>query len=62
MSDSTSTAFQPFFLSFYRVHNLATQFFIRMWSDSGATSTDFNRVASLVASQWVQEKLYLNFL
>ena len=29
------------------------QFFIRMWGDSGATGTDFIRVASLVASQYV---------
>lgn len=34
------------------------QFFIRMWSDSGATGTDFNRVASLVASQYVWEKFF----
>lgn len=48
---STSTTFQPFFLSFYRVHALALQFFLRMWSDSGAATTDFSRVASLVRSQ-----------
>ncbi|CAK5267685.1 unnamed protein product [Mycena citricolor] len=48
---STSIAFQPFFLDFYRVHALATRFFIRMWSDSGAAAGDFARVAALVRSQ-----------
>ncbi|KAF7294500.1 ELMO domain-containing protein [Mycena kentingensis (nom. inval.)] len=48
---STSTTFQPFFLDFYRVHSLATDFFIRMWSESGASSDDFTRVAALVRSQ-----------
>ncbi|CAG8702662.1 15517_t:CDS:2, partial [Acaulospora colombiana] len=43
--DSTSTSFQPFFLSFHRVHALALQFFLRMWNESGATSTDFSRFA-----------------
>lgn len=51
--DSTSTTFQPFFLNFYRVHALATHFFIRMWNESGATRGDFSRVAALVRSQWV---------
>ena len=51
--DSTSTTFQPFFLDFYRVHCLATQFFIRMWSESGAASGDFTRVVALVRSQYV---------
>ncbi|KAF8906223.1 ELMO/CED-12 family-domain-containing protein [Gymnopilus junonius] len=48
---STSTTFQPFFLDYYKVHFLATQFFIRMWSESGAASDDFTRVAALVRSQ-----------
>lgn len=48
---STSTTFQPFFLEFHKVHSLATQFFIRMWSESGATSGDFTRVVALVRSQ-----------
>ncbi|KAJ7612462.1 ELMO/CED-12 family-domain-containing protein [Mycena polygramma] len=48
---STSTTFQPFFLDFYKVHSLATHFFIRMWSESGAASGDFTRVAALVRSQ-----------
>ncbi|KAJ7574456.1 ELMO/CED-12 family-domain-containing protein [Mycena floridula] len=54
---STSTTFQPFFLDLYRVHSLATQFFLRMWVDSGAvvdksaTDSDFARVATLVRSQ-----------
>jgi hypothetical protein len=51
--DSTSTTFQPFFLDFYRVHGLATHFFIRMWSESGAASGDFTRVVALVRSQYV---------
>ncbi|KAL1733972.1 ELMO/CED-12 family-domain-containing protein [Schizophyllum commune] len=54
---STSTAFQPFFLDFARVHALATQFFIRMWTESGAATDsnasrdDFNRIVALVRSQ-----------
>ncbi|KAK6992173.1 ELMO/CED-12 family-domain-containing protein, partial [Favolaschia claudopus] len=48
---STSTTFQPFFLDFYKVHSLATHFFIRMWGDSGAASGDFSRVSALVRSQ-----------
>jgi engulfment/cell motility protein 1 len=48
---STSTTFQPFFLDFYRVHCLATHFFIRMWSESGAAAGDFTRVVALVRSQ-----------
>ncbi|KAF8892151.1 ELMO/CED-12 family-domain-containing protein [Infundibulicybe gibba] len=48
---STSTTFQPFFLDFYKVHSLATHFFLRMWSESGAAFGDFPRVAALVRSQ-----------
>lgn len=48
---STSTTFQPFFLDFQRAHALATNFFIRMWGDSGAETDDFGRVAALVRSQ-----------
>ncbi|KAJ3786872.1 ELMO/CED-12 family-domain-containing protein [Lentinula aff. detonsa] len=48
---STSTTFQPFFLDFYKVHALATNFFLRMWSESGAASGDFARVVALVRSQ-----------
>ncbi|KAF8159524.1 ELMO/CED-12 family-domain-containing protein [Crassisporium funariophilum] len=48
---STSTTFQPFFLDFHKVHCLATHFFIRMWSESGAASGDFTRVVALVRSQ-----------
>lgn len=51
--DSTSTTFQPFFLDFYKVHGLATHFFLRMWSESGAASGDFTRVVALVRSQYV---------
>lgn len=50
-TDSTSTTFQPFFLNFNRVHALATNFFLRMWNESGATRGDFPRVAALVRSQ-----------
>ncbi|KAI3602585.1 elmo ced-12 family protein [Moniliophthora roreri] len=48
---STSTTFQPFFLDFYKVHSLATHFFLRMWSESGAAFGDFTRVAALARSQ-----------
>jgi engulfment/cell motility protein 1 len=50
-ADSTSTTFQPFFLDLQRVHSLATQFFIRMWADSGAARGDYSRVVALVRSQ-----------
>ncbi|KAG5637290.1 hypothetical protein H0H81_005085 [Sphagnurus paluster] len=49
--NSTSTTFQPFFLDFYKVHSLATHFFLRMWTESGAAFGDFTRVAALVRSQ-----------
>jgi engulfment/cell motility protein 1 len=52
-ADSTSTTFQPFFLDLQRVHSLATQFFIRMWADSGAARGDYSRVVALVRSQYV---------
>ncbi|TFL05385.1 ELMO/CED-12 family-domain-containing protein [Pterulicium gracile] len=48
---STSTAFQPFLLNFYKVHHLATEFFIRMWNESLSTAGDFTRVVALVRSQ-----------
>ncbi|PFH51834.1 hypothetical protein AMATHDRAFT_2737 [Amanita thiersii Skay4041] len=48
---TTSTTFQPFLLDFYRVHALATRFFLRMWGESGAAVGDFDRVAALVRSQ-----------
>ncbi|KAF8637644.1 hypothetical protein AX17_002712 [Amanita inopinata Kibby_2008] len=48
---TTSTTFQPFFLDFFRVHSLATRFFLRMWGESGAATGDFNRVVALVRSQ-----------
>ncbi|TDL23950.1 hypothetical protein BD410DRAFT_129883 [Rickenella mellea] len=48
---STSTTFQPFFLTFHRVHALATQFFLRMWNESGAAVDDFPRVVALARSQ-----------
>ncbi|KAG7094065.1 hypothetical protein E1B28_007685 [Marasmius oreades] len=47
----TSTSFQPLFLEYSKVHLLATQFFLRMWSESGSASGDFARVAALVRSQ-----------
>jgi engulfment/cell motility protein 1 len=33
------------------VHSLATQFFIRIWAESGAAFGDFSRVVALVRSQ-----------
>ncbi|KAF8745488.1 hypothetical protein AX14_008911 [Amanita brunnescens Koide BX004] len=48
---TTSTAFQPLLLDFYKVHSLATHFFLRMWGESGAAVGDFNRVVALVRSQ-----------
>lgn len=42
---------QPFLFRFYEVHALATQFFVRIWVESGATPGDFERVASLARSQ-----------
>lgn len=43
--------FTPFLLCFARVHQLALRFFFRMWTDSGAATADFDRVAALVRSQ-----------
>ncbi|THH18452.1 hypothetical protein EW146_g2541 [Bondarzewia mesenterica] len=48
---ATSPTFQPFFLNFYKVHALATNFFLRMWTESGAALADFSRVVALVRSQ-----------
>ncbi|THH33356.1 hypothetical protein EUX98_g842 [Antrodiella citrinella] len=48
---STATTFQPFFLNCYKVHALATQFFLRMWNESGASRGDFPRVVALARSQ-----------
>lgn len=48
---ATSPTFQPFFLNFYKVHALATNFFLRMWNESGAALNDFSRVSALVRSQ-----------
>jgi engulfment/cell motility protein 1 len=53
---STSTRFQPCLLAFTRLHSLAVRFFIRMWSESGAATSDFGRVSALVRSQ-VKEAL-----
>ena len=50
-TDATSPVFQPFFLDFYKVHTLATNFFLRMWNESGAAIGDFTRVVALVWSQ-----------
>ncbi|TFY51806.1 hypothetical protein EVG20_g10828, partial [Dentipellis fragilis] len=46
-----SPTFSPFFLNFYKVHALATNFFYRMWNESGAALGDFTRVVALVRSQ-----------
>ncbi|KAH9975737.1 ELMO/CED-12 family-domain-containing protein [Lactifluus volemus] len=43
--------FQPFFLNFFKVHVLATNFFLQMWNESGAAVGDFTRVVALVRSQ-----------
>ncbi|KAF8605927.1 hypothetical protein BDV93DRAFT_543115 [Ceratobasidium sp. AG-I] len=48
---STSTTFLPFFLAFHRVHTIALQLFLRLWSESAAGADDFARVAALVQSQ-----------
>ncbi|CAE6455315.1 unnamed protein product [Rhizoctonia solani] len=48
---STSTSFLPFFLGFHRVHTIALQLFLRLWSESSASADDFARVAALVQSQ-----------
>ncbi|CAE6428889.1 unnamed protein product [Rhizoctonia solani] len=48
---STSTSFLPFFLAFHRVHTIALQLFLRLWSESSAGADDFARVAALVQSQ-----------
>ncbi|EGN96731.1 hypothetical protein SERLA73DRAFT_75603 [Serpula lacrymans var. lacrymans S7.3] len=48
---STSTTFQPFFLNFFKVHALATHFFLRMWNESGSASGDFTRIVALARSQ-----------
>jgi engulfment/cell motility protein 1 len=52
-TDATSPVFQPFFLNFYKVHTLATNFFLQMWNESGAAIGDFTRVVALVRSQCV---------
>ncbi|CAO1637346.1 unnamed protein product [Sympodiomycopsis kandeliae] len=51
---SSSTHFTPFLLSFQRVHRLALHFFLRMWTECGATCEtdgDFQRVSAMVRSQ-----------
>ncbi|KAJ3491834.1 hypothetical protein NLI96_g392 [Meripilus lineatus] len=47
----TSDTFRPYFLNFYKVHALATQFFLRMWNESGAARGDFSQVVALTRSQ-----------
>jgi engulfment/cell motility protein 1 len=53
---STCTRFQPCLLAFTRLHSLAVRFFLRMWAESGAATSDFGRVSALVRSQ-VKEAL-----
>ncbi|PWY97012.1 hypothetical protein BCV70DRAFT_203236 [Testicularia cyperi] len=48
---TTSSTFQPFLLSMNRVHHLVLRFFLRMWNESGAATSDFPRVSALVRSQ-----------
>lgn len=50
-SYSSAPSFQPYFLSFHRVHNLALKFFLRVWDEIGAAASDFSRVAALAQSQ-----------
>lgn len=38
-------------MDFHRVHALATRFFLRMWSESGAIVGDFPKIVALVRSQ-----------
>lgn len=42
---------QPFLLDLYRIHLIVMEFFIRMYSESGATIGDFARVSTLTVSQ-----------
>ena len=56
LADATSPVFQPFFLNFYKVHALATNFSLQMWNESGAAMGDFTRVVALVRSQCVIPK------
>lgn len=53
---SASTQFQPGLLDLSRLHYLALRFFLRMWNESGAGTSDFVRVSALVRSQ-VKEAL-----
>lgn len=41
----------PFLLRFDEAHYLATEFFLRIWLESGAAVGDFERVATLTRSQ-----------
>lgn len=50
-SFTASTTYLPFLLSFNKVHYLALRFFLRMWNESGAATSDFPRVSALVRSQ-----------
>ncbi|KAI5999373.1 ELMO/CED-12 family-domain-containing protein [Pisolithus orientalis] len=47
----STSAFQPLFLNFQKVHCLALHFFLRMWNESGSAVDDFNRIADLTRSQ-----------
>jgi hypothetical protein len=53
---TTATQYQPHLLVFPRIHYMALCFFLRMWSESGASKGDFARVSALVRSQ-VKESL-----
>lgn len=48
---STTRTFQPFLLSFHKVHALALHFFLRMWNESGSAADDFSRIVALTRSQ-----------
>lgn len=47
----SSNKFLPFLLFFSRVHYLALRFWLRIWTESGAALSDFDRVSALVRSQ-----------
>jgi engulfment and cell motility protein 1 len=60
--EDATPMFQPFFLNFFKVHVLATNFFLQMWNESGAAVGDFTRVVALVRSQYVFLSLTRNHI
>lgn len=51
LRDKLMVLLQPFLLDLYRIHLMVMEFFIRMYSESGATIGDFARVSTLTVSQ-----------